>query len=625
MIMGFVNKSSSSKASTSSASSALAKKRGKTQAKQQQAGDDISSIANVILENAQEGVSAIEELKSSMEQVATAAEENSGASEMALKNVGGITKNIKSMSHNIESAITNTLGAGNTVTAAVESINGTVNKMVGFVNIAKDSVVKSEELKEASQSIGEAVGLIAEIADQTNLLALNAAIEASRAKEHGKGFAVVADEARNLAGVNEINAKHITELVNSIQDSIDGIITNISATAETIEGTGKDGARLRKNLEELVKITLYSVEAAKNAKNFTAQLLQLSSEIYSGSESITQASSQIAKSVEITLHSIDIQVDAMAKNEDEIKELTALADDIQYNPDAADEIAGSADSLTNSVEKIQSSMQDVSRSLNDIETQTKHTNKAAIKNKEKAESAVLLSKDVDAIVDIIRRNFDILKHSFQKVKGDLADIKSNVGKATDKGVEAQNELGTIKDESRNVSKTVRKISNSITQLNMLAISGSIEAARVGDFGKGFAVVSADIRTLAQDSDTNIEKITDIVEVMNSNVDGADRTWNNLINGQEQEQENIEALVVQTDNIMNQMVDLLDRYQKLKTMNDANLDGLNQALGGIDEIQKAIELSATNSLEARKASELIIETIDNIFDGIEELVSVADEM
>ena len=624
--MGFVNKTTSSttKSQLSSGVSSLAKKRG-SQAKQQQVSEDISNIANMILENAQEGVSAIEELKSSMEQVATAAEENSGASEQALKNVGSITQNIKAMSRSIESAIASTLSAGNTVTASVESINSTVNNMVGFVNIAKDSVVKSEELKTASQSIGEAVGLIAEIADQTNLLALNAAIEASRAKEHGKGFAVVADEARNLAGVNEANAKHITDLVNSIQDSIDDIIKNISSTAETIESTGHEGATLRKTLEELVKITLYSVEAAKNANGFTNQLLGISSEIYEGSSAITKASSEIAKSVEMTLHSIDIQVDAMSKNEDDIKELNSLAEEMKYSSDSAtsEDIIANADSLSESIEKIQSSMQEVTKSLNSIEAQTKNTNEAAIKNKERAEKALIYSKDIDSLVDIIRRNFDILKNSFQKVKSNLADIKGNVSNATSSGVEAQNELGTIKEQSRNVSKTVRKISNSITQLNMLAISGSIEAARVGDFGKGFAVVSADIRTLAQDSDTNIEKITDIVDVMNTNVDGADKSWNNLIQGQEQEKANIEALVVQTDNIMNQMIDLLDRYQKLKTINDQNVDSLNQALGGIDEIQKAIELSATNSLEARKASELIIETIENMFDGIEELVSVAE--
>jgi methyl-accepting chemotaxis protein len=628
--MGFVNRSNLGSHSGGSlkATRALEQKKGRAQAKQQQVGDDIASIASVILENAQEGVSAIEELKSSMEQVATAAEENSGASEQALKNVNNIKNNINAMNSTIDQAIANTLGAGTSVTNVVNSINGTVDRMVGFVNIAKDSVIKSEELKTASQSIGEAVGLIAEIADQTNLLALNAAIEASRAKEHGMGFAVVADEARNLAGVNETNAKHINDLVNGIQDSIDGIISDISSTATSIETTGNSGAFLSKHLEELVKITLYSVEAAKNASNFTNQLFKLSNEIYENSEKITVASSQIAHAVEITLNGIDLQVDAMNQNEEDIKELTSLASEIKYSNDPSqttEDIASNADSLSDSIEKIQTSMQDVSKALTDIETQTKSTNEAAIKNKEKAELAVGLSTDIDAIIDIIRRNFDILKHSFQQVKNSLGDIKSNVNDSTKKGVSAKNELGTIKNESRNVSKTVRKISNSITQLNMLAISGSIEAARVGEHGKGFAVVSADIRTLAQDSDTNIEKITDIVEIMNGNVESADKIWNNLIEGQEHEQANIDSLIVQSDEIMNQLVDVLDRYQKLKNMNDQNLEGLNQALGGIDEIQKAIELSATNSLEARKASELIVETIENMFDGIEELVSVTEDM
>ncbi|MCV6606883.1 MAG: methyl-accepting chemotaxis protein, partial [Campylobacterales bacterium] len=64
---------------------------------------------------------------------------------------------------------------------------------------------------------------------------------------------------------------------------------------------------------------------------------------------------------------------------------------------------------------------------------------------------------------------------------------------------------------------------------------------------------------------------------------------------------------------------------LKNMNDQNLEGLNQALNGIAEIQKAIELSATNAMESRKASELIIETIQNMAEGIEELAVMADEL
>ena len=66
------------------------KRRQRTLAKQQQISESIAGVSMTILENAQESVSAIEELKSSMEQIATAAEENNGASEQALSNVKSI-------------------------------------------------------------------------------------------------------------------------------------------------------------------------------------------------------------------------------------------------------------------------------------------------------------------------------------------------------------------------------------------------------------------------------------------------------------------------------------------------------------------------------------------------------
>ena len=56
--------------------------------------------------------------------------------------------------------------------------------------------------------------------------------------------------------------------------------------------------------------------------------------------------------------------------------------------------------------------------------------------------------------------------------------------------------------SRSVDKIVDGIGMVSIQTNMLAVSGSVEAARAGDFGKGFAVVSKDIRSLARDSGEN---------------------------------------------------------------------------------------------------------------------------
>jgi len=626
--MALMKKSNSGSSSAVVSSGGVDKRKQRTLAKQQQISESIAGVSMSILDNAQESVSAIEELKSSMEQIATAAEENSGASEQALSNVKNINTNINRMTTTINSVTASTLSAGENIMSAVSKINVSVESMGLAVTVAKESSRKSEELKESSQNIGNAVGFIAKIADQTNLLALNAAIEASRAKEHGKGFAVVADETRALAGESEKNAEFISELVNKIQTSIDSIIKSIGSTTNIISGNGAKGNQLALKMEELTKIAIYSVEASRSIGSYTTQLGDYIEKINAGSVEIAQASSEIALSVEKTLNSIEIQSDALAQTEDDIKELSGLAEELKYSTDtmkSAEDIAMSADTISASMDEIQNSLGDVTSSLNQMEESSQSTNQSALNNKELVEAGLITAKDIDKLIEIARRNFDLLKVSFNEVKSSVIEIKSSFGNSISEGNSAATELNVIVKETKSVDKTVGNISNSIVQLNMLAISGSIEAARAGDFGKGFAVVSADIRNLAKDSESNTEKINDIVESMNSEIDIVKNDWSDLLHSQASEERSIDALVNDIMAITDLLVDLLDKYTGLKASNDQNLEGMNQVMIGISEIQKAVELSARNASESRKASELIIDTVTHIGDGVEELAVMADEL
>ena len=604
------------------------KRKQRTLAKQQQISESIAGVAMTILENAQESVSAIEELKSSMEQIATAAEENSGASEQALSNVKSINSNINRMVSTIDTVISSTISTGDNIMASVAKTTESVARMDATVVVAEESSKKSEELKVSSQNIGDAVGFIAKIADQTNLLALNAAIEASRAKEHGKGFAVVADETRALAGESEKNAEFISELVTKIQGSIDNIIKSIGATNSIISSNGVKGNALSLKMEELTKIAVYSVEAARSVSTYTERLGDFVAKINDGSQTIAAASGEIALSVEKTLNGIDIQSDALSQTEDDIKDLSNLAEELKYSTDtmkSAEDIAMSADAIGGSMDDIQTALEDVTNALNQIETSSQNTNQSALNNKELTEAGIVAAKDIDKLIEIARRNFDLLKVSFNVVKSSIIEIREAFNESISQGNDAATELSVIVKETKSVDKTVGNISNSIVQLNMLAISGSIEAARAGDFGKGFAVVSADIRNLAKDSESNTDKINDIVESMNSEIDTVKNDWNDLLGSQSKEQVLINTLINDITRITEMLIDLLDRYTGLKAVNDQNLEGMNQVVIGISEIQKAVELSARNAMESRKASELIIETVSHIGEGVEELAVMADEL
>lgn len=77
-----------------------------------------------------------------------------------------------------------------------------------------------DNLRVASEEIGNVSHLITDIAAQTNLLALNATIEAARAGDAGLGFAVVAEEVRDLASQTAQATGEIADKVESVQEQV---------------------------------------------------------------------------------------------------------------------------------------------------------------------------------------------------------------------------------------------------------------------------------------------------------------------------------------------------------------------------------------------------------------------
>ncbi|MGG7518103.1 methyl-accepting chemotaxis protein [Allorhizobium undicola] len=152
----------------------------------------VGNSASVVRSGSSEISSASDNLAKRTEQQAASLEETAAALEE-------ITANVKATTHRTGEAR--------------DIVRNTRAKAEHSGVVVGNAVTAMGRIEQASQQIGQIIGVIDEIAFQTNLLALNAGVEAARAGEAGKGFAVVAQEVRELAQRSANAAKEIKALI----------------------------------------------------------------------------------------------------------------------------------------------------------------------------------------------------------------------------------------------------------------------------------------------------------------------------------------------------------------------------------------------------------------------------
>ena len=178
---------------------------------------------------------AVEQLATSMRQVA----ETAGASSESAKQVLQATERGR---------------------VAVEE---TVQDMHSIRSAVQRMSKQVKALGDRSLEISQIVSTIRDIANQTNLLALNAAIEAAGAGEAGARFAVVADQVRKLAESSTQATREIADLVKVIQTETQDAVVAMEQETQAVEAGSASALRTGEVFNEISGIAQRSSELAQ--------------------------------------------------------------------------------------------------------------------------------------------------------------------------------------------------------------------------------------------------------------------------------------------------------------------------------------------------------------------------
>jgi len=629
--MAFVEHNSSaahSSAPTHKRSDTANKRKTRTLAKQQQISEAIDSTSSEILGKAQESVSAVEELKSAMEQIAAASEESAGAAEQSLSVVTALSKSIQKTMRELNESV----ATAQTVKVSVEDTGEKVIETAKRLHLASQTVnsvqIKSADMKKASDNIGQAVGLIAKISDQTNLLALNAAIEAAKAKEQGKGFAVVASETRELAAASTSYSDVIREVVSNIQESIEEVEHNIKDVAIFIVNSASLGESITAYIQSAMSDTQTAIDITViGAKKFE-ELAEKTQDFSKGSESIASAAEESASAVAQITNSIEMQVNVLQEAEEAASGLSELAEELKNSTDAAkdaEEISTAAEELISVVEEIQKSMQQTVTALEQIESASQITVDEATQNQKLAEDSLELQDILLVDTQEVLEHLNSSTANLKKVDDELSKIFTFTTNCVDEGKVTSEQMALVDKEAKKINKTFVKIVNTNAQTTMLAVSGTIEATRAGESGKGFAVVSGDIRSLAQDAGNNMDKVQDVMDSLDEEIIKIDSIWNTTMNNQDNELITLSVLKDEATMAIKSLDGIIGAFDNLIVANEKNKSSLEEALTASTQIQGAADQSLKNTEESKHAATLITDTVSEMGDYIEDLAVSADEL
>ncbi len=220
----------------------------------------------------------------------------------------------------------------------------------------------------------------------------------------------------------------------------------------------------------------------------------------------------------------------------------------------------------------------------------------------------------------------------RRMGGMLAEIRLTIG-ALSAGVARSLEttrqslglIARLEGVSRSIDKIVDGIGMVSIQTNMLAVSGSVEAARAGDFGKGFAVVSKDIRSLAHDSGENAGRIKDTVRAIQDQIAAVRRDLEQIISAAEVENQKYGAVLSSLGVVEADMNEIAVGNQQILAGAEAILSSMKEAVRGAQQVAAVAEEAGSASSQAATAARQQARGAEDLAAAIEEIASLAEDI
>lgn len=240
---------------------------------------------------------------------------------------------------------------------------------------------------------------------------------------------------------------------------------------------------------------------------------------------------------------------------------------------------------------------DMTHGLNTLLKGAEYTTQETEQVNEYLQSLSHNSDKTRMLVDGVVISLDNSQKEIETAKNEFSDLINQVGSVSKVFEELLTLISDIQQHYNSIQGFATMITGIAKQTNLLSLNAAIEAARVGEAGKGFSVVANEIKKLSIDTQENAKDIMDSLQMLTTSMEQLVTKSNKG-----------SSVITEATGIIEGSSSILDRIVDAESEVYNNVAGVqdsqNNNLHGIKEIS----ISLTNLVDKSKAENQQLETI-----------------